>query len=169
MEHNRLMLALVDLLLPFRSRFYYNSKRILFPWLDRCLLWTVAKWNDQFCDRNSHNYIYLSFILFPMETRSQRPYRIFLALPWHPTAFINIFALYPIGPEPHAIPSNSLISSGPLCSAPCHAIHRFQKQYRSIPNRPRNLVLHPYPPGRAPSELFSFRAHPCGWNRSPAG
>ena len=84
-----LMLALVDLLLPFQSRFYYNSTWILFLWLDRYVLWTVAKWNDQFCDRNSHNYIYLSFILFPMETRSLRPYRIFLALPWHSTAFIK--------------------------------------------------------------------------------
>jgi hypothetical protein len=42
-----------------------------------------------------------------------------------PAAFISIITLYPIGPELHAIPSNSLISSGPLCSAPCHAIHSF--------------------------------------------
>ena len=34
-----------------------------------------------------------------METRSLRPYRIFLALPWHPTAFINSYCPNPIGPE----------------------------------------------------------------------
>ena len=45
-----------------------------------------------------------------------------------PVAFINIVAIYSIGPEPHAIPSNSLISSGPLCSAPCHVIHRLHKR-----------------------------------------
>ena len=32
------MLALVDLLLPFRSRFYYNSNQILFLWLDNIFL-----------------------------------------------------------------------------------------------------------------------------------
>jgi hypothetical protein len=32
-------------------------------------------------------------------------------------AFISIITLYPTGPELHAIPSKSLISSGPLCSA----------------------------------------------------
>jgi hypothetical protein len=40
------MLALVDLLLPFRFRFYYNSKQILFPWTDRYPLQTVAKGNE---------------------------------------------------------------------------------------------------------------------------
>lgn len=39
------MLALVDLLLPFRFRFYYNSKQILFRWADRCPLQAVAKGN----------------------------------------------------------------------------------------------------------------------------
>jgi len=40
------MLALVDLLLPFRFRFYYNSMWILFLWRDISLLWTVANCND---------------------------------------------------------------------------------------------------------------------------
>ena len=37
------MLALVDLLLPFRSRFYYNSKRILFDMSDEYPNRNVAK------------------------------------------------------------------------------------------------------------------------------
>jgi hypothetical protein len=44
-----LMLALVYLLIPFRFRFYYNSRQILFLWLDRSILQTVAKRNGQLC------------------------------------------------------------------------------------------------------------------------
>jgi hypothetical protein len=40
-----LMLALVDLLLPFRSRFYYNSEWILSIWLHGYFYRIVAKWN----------------------------------------------------------------------------------------------------------------------------
>ena len=40
------MLALVDLLIPFRFRFYYNSREILFLWQDRYILQTVAKGDD---------------------------------------------------------------------------------------------------------------------------
>jgi len=40
------MLALVDLLIPFRYRFYYYSNSILFLWPDRYSLRTVAKCND---------------------------------------------------------------------------------------------------------------------------
>ena len=80
-----------------------------------------------------------------------------------PAAFINTIVLSSIGPEPHAIPSNSLISSGPLCSSPCHAIHSLHKYLRSISNRPGKL--RPY------SQVVRFSSGPSNphtLNWSPA-
>jgi len=95
-----------------------------------------------FYDRNIHNYIYLSFILFPMETRSLRPYRIFLVLPWHPIAFKNLILLYTQSArKPHLTP----LSSGPrtigaLCLPwawidPCRVVTIHRRKRLSIIGR----------------------------------
>ena len=82
------------------------------------------------------------------------------------TFSINVVVFSPSG-RPWTPPPDLLAIQFKYCNKFGAYIHRLHKDHRSIPNRPGNLILHPYPPGRASSGLFSFCAHPCGRNRSP--